>query len=775
MRSANRVEQRAANTGIFATALAIFGVLFAVEVGAAPAFATNDMTRNLSGICPDTGTDGPVWDFEAFGEDLIAAGNFTVAGNHAAKHIARWDGTAWSPLGAGMNDDVYTLETFQGDLIAAGWFTQADDLPAARVARWNGASWQSLGSGLDGPVRALTVYQGDLIVGGDFSTAGGQTAAQIARWNGSSWSPMGTGFSNGVPSGFGVRALAVHDGVLVAGGFFTRADGNAAPYIAQWTGASWIPLGVWTHGGVYSLLSTTSGLVAGSVVWHSGEGDWEDMIASWNGTSWEAVGTGALPPPFSAGIRALGTYGGDLIAAGRFSQAGGVTAANIARWDGVSWHPLGSGMNTNAVIDAVEEFKGELVAGGEFTTAGGQPIPSLAQWDGLAWGCLTAFPLPPVTLDVPSNVDPDSAFDVAIRVGNVERPVSDLFGISGKLVVSDPGVLQILNIRCEDSEGQPLDLGADVLCFGNIDQDQGVVGWGVTRKAGAGGVSGTLEVVRIGMRFGPHAAGGRVCVDLTQSSVHGIDPQGLQLPLAVVGTPSPVCASRACAVWPGDANNDGVVDEQDVIALGLSWGAHGDARVVQGCSWQENVVACWNPPDATYADAYGDGQVDEQDVLCIGVNWGRNHALPPGSQPVALPGDFDPAQWRAAFEAMHALVHNQGRASAGMQAVEDALEHLLSGGAPPRVTALYQNQPNPFNPQTTIRFDLAHDGRVSLRIYDVAGRLVRILFDEERQAGRDTVVWNGLDDAGAPVGSGLYLVRLATGESLFTRKMLLMK
>jgi len=93
-----------------------------------------------------------------------------------------------------------------------------------------------------------------------------------------------------------------------------------------------------------------------------------------------------------------------------------------------------------------------------------------------------------------------------------------------------------------------------------------------------------------------------------------------------------------------------------------------------------------------------------------------------------------------------------------------------------RRTTLHQNVPNPFNPTTQIRFDLAQPGRVQLRIYDVAGRLVRSLIDEEMQAGRDqSVVWNGLDEQSRPVGSGVYFYRLdAAGKSL-TRKMVVMK
>ncbi len=79
-------------------------------------------------------------------------------------------------------------------------------------------------------------------------------------------------------------------------------------------------------------------------------------------------------------------------------------------------------------------------------------------------------------------------------------------------------------------------------------------------------------------------------------------------------------------------------------------------------------------------------------------------------------------------------------------------------GGLPAVTALHLNVPNPFNPVTEIRFDLAARGAVALRVFDVGGRQVRALVDETRPAGRYRVSWNGLDDAGARVASGIYIL-----------------
>ena len=88
---------------------------------------------------------------------------------------------------------------------------------------------------------------------------------------------------------------------------------------------------------------------------------------------------------------------------------------------------------------------------------------------------------------------------------------------------------------------------------------------------------------------------------------------------------------------------------------------------------------------------------------------------------------------------------------------------------------LHQNSPNPFNPQTMIRFELASAMRVRLSIFDVHGRLVRKLIDEQRPAGASTAEWNGKDDRGAGVATGLYFYVLEAGGSRYQRKMVLLK
>lgn len=97
-------------------------------------------------------------------------------------------------------------------------------------------------------------------------------------------------------------------------------------------------------------------------------------------------------------------------------------------------------------------------------------------------------------------------------------------------------------------------------------------------------------------------------------------------------------------------------------------------------------------------------------------------------------------------------------------------------GDVPRGTArLFDPAPNPFNPSTSIRFALPAAGRVQLDVYDAAGRRVRALLDETRGAGEHAVAWDGRDDAGRALGSGLYVLRLRAGGVNDSRRLVLVK
>jgi hypothetical protein len=100
---------------------------------------------------------------------------------------------------------------------------------------------------------------------------------------------------------------------------------------------------------------------------------------------------------------------------------------------------------------------------------------------------------------------------------------------------------------------------------------------------------------------------------------------------------------------------------------------------------------------------------------------------------------------------------------------------IVTVSVPRSGTSLAQNTPNPFNPTTLIRYELSDREHVTLSVYDAGGTLVRRLVDEFRPVGRSEVVWDGRNDAGTPVGSGVYFYRLDAGKFTESRKMVLLK
>jgi len=115
--------------------------------------------------------------------------------------------------------------------------------------------------------------------------------------------------------------------------------------------------------------------------------------------------------------------------------------------------------------------------------------------------------------------------------------------------------------------------------------------------------------------------------------------------------------------------------------------------------------------------------------------------------------------------------------SAGNVGEVSAPEHTTSvDDLVPTRYALHNNVPNPFNPLTSIKYDLPRASHVSLCIFDVSGRLVRVIVDGEmQQPGRHEAVWNGRDNAGRGVAAGLYFYRLTADTFTDTRRMLLVK
>jgi hypothetical protein len=324
---------------------------------------------------------------------------------------------AFPPGAAGFDGEVLALTsgpTADGTLglYVGGSFAADGGAVGNHVAMWDGDSWSPLGSGLDHDVFAVLVFDDDddgpnlplLYAAGSFTNAGGVWANRIAAWNGSTWSALSSGMNS-----TGVRALVVFDDddsgpnppALYAAGFFTIAGGVLSNRIAKWDGSSWSPLGSGTSNGINALAvfdddgagPNKPALYAGGDFLSAGDLD-ANRIAKWDGSTWSPLGSGMDSP-----VRTLAVFDVDgagpllpaLFAGGSFTHAGGNTANRIARWNGSSWSAVGSGTSGEVLALSVFDADGagsqlpKLVAGGEFTSAGGQSAMRIATWNGASW------------------------------------------------------------------------------------------------------------------------------------------------------------------------------------------------------------------------------------------------------------------------------------------------------------------------------------------------------------------------------------------------------
>jgi hypothetical protein len=93
----------------------------------------------------------------------------------------------------------------------------------------------------------------------------------------------------------------------------------------------------------------------------------------------------------------------------------------------------------------------------------------------------------------------------------------------------------------------------------------------------------------------------------------------------------------------------------------------------------------------------------------------------------------------------------------------------------PREMELEQNYPNPFNPKTTVKYAMARDTKVTIQIYNLLGQRIRTLIDSDQTAGYKSIDWDGANNDGIAVCSGVYFYQMKAEDFVSTKKMLLLK
>ena len=325
-------------------------------------------------------------------------------------------------------------------------------------------------------------------------------------------------------------------------------------------------------------------------------------------------------------------------------------------------------------------------------------------------------------------------FTLDVRAENVVDLAGWQFDIA-----FDPAVLQAVDV----SEGDFLktDGGATFFQSGSIDNDAGKITGLIAGRISEGGVSGSGSVLQV--RFKAKSEGE------TELALENF-LFGSAAKESIPAGPLEIHFTVEEQLLTGDINRDGVVNILDLISVAQQLGKR---------------VSADSPEDIN-----GDGVVNIFDLTLVAQGIGGAAA------PAVATGRADAATVKAWIAEAHladdgSIAFRQGIAN---------LQNLLTSLIIPQETALLANYPNPFNPETWIPYQLAAPSEVALTIYDMNGGIVRRLEVGHQAAGiyqrrNRALYWDGRNDHGEFVASGLYFYTLRAGEFAVTRKMLIRK
>ena len=339
-----------------------------------------------------------------------------------------------------------------------------------------------------------------------------------------------------------------------------------------------------------------------------------------------------------------------------------------------------------------------------------------------------------------SIIDAGDTFTLEIRA-------EDIYNLAGWQfdIAYDAAVLEAVEVN--EGDFLKTDGGATFFQRGTIENRLGKIKGLSAARLGEDGVSGTGTLLSV--TFAAKASGHtRLKLDNFQlAAITGksIDAGPQEVGIAVKGEQT-----------TGDVNRDGQVSILDLVLVARHFGK--------------------TVPANSEVDLNGDGVINVLDLILVSQNMGgATAAAAPSMLTVDGVGELEPAIIQAWIE--RAQVEDDG--SIAFQEGIANLRRLLASLIPEK-TVLLANYPNPFNPETWIPYQLSEPADVTLRIYSVNGVLVRTLTLGQMSAGiyqnrSRAAYWDGRNDVGEPVASGIYFYTFTAGDFTATRKMLVKK
>jgi hypothetical protein len=712
-------------------------------------------------------TDGQVRALASWNGELIVGGSFTIMGGLPHRGIARWNGGSWLSMGLTAGN-VRAIQPFIGGLYVGGGGLSDGTTSMGGLGRWNG-SWSSVGGTFAGSVAELSVYNGRLIIAGSFGAGG--SSPNITQFDGGSYSDVGGGI------GTSVDALFPYGGVMHVGGSFTTAGGLPASHLARWNGNGWSTVGGGSVGGVLAMTEFMGGLVVAGGFSQPTFGVQPAVnIVRWDGMSLTPFGAGVNNQVNALkGFKYPGLFGSyELIAGGYFTQAGGVAANRIARWQagefnpfpGPDWEPMGAGMD-GAVL-AIERYNGATYAGGNFWASGAVALANIGRWNeaSQAWENIVGSDGPVYALKAYGGyLYAGGSFTAigGVSTGGLARYNGSTWSAVGGFFLGSVYSLEVYN--------GVLAIGGDFTGI-NFSPDLAYYNGFSYGTFGTGGSNVAVTIL--------HANGSRLYVGGTFTTAGGVPANHVAYWDGVWHGASGGANNSVYALGSigGEEQVGGVFTTVGASVLSPGWARYSETGVpwfVQQ-PYSQSVTAGTNV-SFTGRTAPGYGTVTLQ--------WQR-YGAPVADGPTGTGSVISGANGETlllenvsiADAGYYQLVATNSCGSVSSFEVTLTVDGVTAAPVAEAIPSdVFEGLgPNPTRGAARMAFALARDARVQMRIHDVAGRLIRQVDAGAMPAGRHQLTWDGHADDGHAARAGLYFVRLEVeGRSLGTRRLVLQR
>ncbi len=661
------------------------------------------------------------------GGDLIATGEFQSLGGVEASHVVAWNDGLLTPLGAGIPEaprDVLSDDGLLYALDRGGY----NDTVVLRI--WDGSSWLATSPGTIWESKCMTAYDGDIYVAGRYGSGiDPPIPERIAVWKGTWWD-----FPPETTYGY-INDMADVAGLLVIGGSFDGYGGTTTANLAFYDGVLW--MGLFTGGGVLDYLSSLVPLNAGVVRYRRVPTQFWDHptfeFLTWNGDGWSRF------------FQQNGYEYTGLLSDGTTLAAIGNEPYAWEAWDVLIWRSAQDWQ----ILPTTEWAPTLLLDGIPYA-----PGPALTYFDGSSWASLTA--------SVTGEITTLGAWNGQVVASG---PFSAIDGQSfARIALYDGSDWSSLHTGLDAPARILAQWGDELVAAGDFTEAggtpvHGLAAWdGVSwRPLGHGPVVGHINAIADYEGF-LYVAGEFSALD---------------------GTPAANIAVYDGNAWHG--LYDGVSGPVSALAenhgrlyLGGEFEEAGPYLAHHFAAWYGHTIA---NELHSFEAARGIGGVEvvwtfSDPTSGLALQLVREAS---GTSTVVADLMTDGTPGMRFFDA-----------GAPLGDLRYSLVLCLADGQPTTLgsTSLAATSlrtsltildpcPNPCNPSTVLGYELVHPAAIQLAIHDLRGRRVRRLWEGTKPAGAHQEAWDGRDDHGQMLPSGVYFARFSSDLVVGTRKLVL--